>query len=181
MDGECYECHTAVAWSDTKVLEQHRRTRMPLTGAHATVPCISCHTRQSERGWTDLPVDCYACHSKEYHSDLHPDHDGDPNDPSIQPFSRDCSLCHRTVAWKPALIDPATLNSARAQHDASFQLSTGSHRAIECAGCHVDPKRQRMVRCDGCHTTTELRGEHQTPVSTAAASCLRCHPRGARR
>jgi hypothetical protein len=184
MDGECYECHSSVAWSDVAQLEQHRRTRMPLTGAHAVVDCVACHKRNSERTYTDLPVDCYACHAKEYHSDLHPDHDGDPNNPAIKPLSRDCSQCHRTVAWKPAVIDPSTITPPAlraAQHDAWFQLSSGSHRAIECTGCHVDPRRQRMVRCDGCHADTELRSEHRTPVSSAATGCMRCHPRGARR
>jgi len=181
MDGECAECHTAVAWSDVKELAQHRRTRMPLTGAHASVPCVDCHVRQSERGYTDLPVDCYACHSRDYHAGLHPAHDGDPNDPSVKPLSRQCAQCHTTVAWKPAVVDPSTLAARAPEHDAYFQLSSGKHRAIECAGCHVDPKRQRMVRCDGCHVDSELRSEHRSPVSNAAASCLRCHPRGARR
>ena len=29
----CAECHTAVAWSDVDTFAQHRRTRLPLTGA----------------------------------------------------------------------------------------------------------------------------------------------------
>jgi hypothetical protein len=184
-NGTCAECHTATAWSDTATLEQHRRTRMPLTGRHAVIACNACHTRaDATRQYTDLPVDCYSCHRAEYHGDLHPDHDGDPNDSSIKPFSRDCALCHRTTAWQPAVADPSTVidTDRRREHDAQFVISTGSHRAAECAACHVDPRRARSVRCDGCHQADSLRTAHRgQPVAASAAACLRCHPQGAKR
>lgn len=188
MDGACFECHTATTWTDTSTLEQHRRTRMPLTGKHALVECTACHKRQGERQFTDLPVDCYSCHRAEYHRTLtHPNHDGSA-DPNIPPFSRDCSLCHQTTAWKPAFTNLATLPGAMTartvrlgEHDGFFVLSSGSHRAAACASCHADPRRMRVVRCDGCHQDAQLRTQHRTPVQRAAVSCLRCHPRGSAR
>lgn len=174
MDGACAECHTQLAWSDTAALEQHRRTRMPLTGKHAVIACVACHTRQAERGYTDLPVDCYACHADEYHSpSTVPNHD---RNPSV--WVRDCAKCHQSAAWKPALSPPAT---PRRDHDAWFQLSTGSHRDADCASCHVTPRPTRAVRCDGCHDAGSLRGQHRAVVAVSSAACLRCHPRGARR
>ena len=170
MDGTCAECHQTTAWTATSTLEQHRRTRMPLTGAHAVIECNACHTRQAERTWSDLPVDCYACHAKAYHAADAPKHDADP------PLSRECQLCHTTIGWSPALSTPERLDVEK--HDAKFALSTGSHRAVACDGCHVDRKRTARVRCDGCH---DARALHSTPVATAASACLRCHPRGARR
>jgi hypothetical protein len=183
-DGACAECHTAVAWSDTSTLEQHRRTRMPLTGRHATVECTACHTRQTERRFSDTPTDCYACHQSEYHATTtHPLHDGSQGG-SI--FPRECGRCHQTTSWQPAFADPASLPrlgaSPRAiDHDAWFTLSTGSHRNTDCTSCHVDARRARVVRCDGCHLDAALRLQHGQPVARGAASCLRCHPRGAAR
>jgi hypothetical protein len=178
----CEECHTAVAWSDTNTLEQHRRTRMPLTGRHATVECVACHKRQSERTWSDVPVDCYACHRADYHrADVHPTHDGSSGSPA---FSRDCGLCHQTSGWSPAVTDPSMLprSLARADHDAVFQLSTGNHASAECTSCHVDARRTKLVRCDGCHQDVQLRAQHRgATVARGALSCLRCHPRGAAR
>jgi hypothetical protein len=185
MDGTCEECHTATDWKDTEALADHRLTRMPLTGRHATVDCTGCHTRQSDRTWSDAPVDCYACHATDYHADVHPDHDGDAADPSQSALSRDCGRCHRTTGWSPAVVDPATIArrlGVTVEHDAWFELSTGSHQDAACADCHVGKKRTARVRCDGCHARAELRTQHPGQrAGRTAATCLRCHPRGAPR
>jgi hypothetical protein len=183
MDGECAECHTATAWSDTTTLEQHRRTRMPLTGRHATLDCNACHRRQGERQFSDVPTDCYACHKAKYHDQsVHPNHDGSTG---AAAFSRNCALCHRTTSWSPAVTDPTMLPrmamARTGEHDAFFVLTTGSHRTVECAACHADVRRAKLVRCDGCHQDVALRAQHPTPVARAANACLRCHPRGAAR
>ena len=171
LPGRCAECHTAVAWSDTRTLEQHRRTRMPLTGKHAVIECVACHYRGGGRTWSDVPPDCYGCHAQAYRDAL-PDHDG------AMPDSRDCVQCHFTAAWKPAFM-PSMLRVAR-DHTA-FPLRA-SHRAAECSACHVDARRRDVVRCDACHTADALRSQHRARVTAqVAADCLRCHPRGARR
>jgi hypothetical protein len=181
MDGECEECHQATDWADTEALDAHRKTRMPLTGAHALVDCTGCHQRQAERTWSDAPLDCYACHADDYHADLHPDHDGDTGDA----FSRDCGRCHRSTAWSPAVVDPETIArrlGVRDDHDARFELSTGPHRDAACEDCHVGKKRTARVRCDGCHVRSELREQHGNKrTGRSAATCLRCHPRGVAR
>lgn len=185
MDGQCYECHTAVAWSDVKQLEQHRRTRMPLTGMHAIIDCNACHKRQGGRTFSDLPVDCYACHQTEYHAaSTHPNHDGTDPEGNGKPFPRDCGMCHNTMGWTPAFTDPSTVMPRLQQalaHDPVFQLSSGVHRAVACSGCHPDARRPRAARCDGCHADAELRREHGRTVANVATTCLACHPRGARR
>jgi hypothetical protein len=87
-EGTCAECHTAVAWTDTKTLDQHRRTRMPLTGRHATVDCAACHKRQNERTYSDTPTDCYSCHRDDYRKanpQIH--HLGDNNGPFTRAWS----------------------------------------------------------------------------------------------
>ena len=178
---QCEECHTAVAWSDTNTLEQHRRTRMPLTGRHATVDCVGCHKRQSERTWSDTPTACYACHQADYHrTDVHPTHDGSTGQAL---FPRDCALCHQTSGWSPAITNPSTLPGTMARTDhTGFDLTKGSHRTIECAGCHADSRRTQLVRCDGCHDGATLRSQHRgATTARSASSCLGCHPRGAAR
>lgn len=179
-DGTCAECHVATAWSDTAALDQHRRTRMPLTGRHAMIDCTACHRRTGERALSDVPADCYSCHRAEYHAiTVHPVHDGADG---TRPFSRDCGQCHRTSGWAPAVANPGALGTlARAaDHDAWFVLAR-SHRAAGCAACHADRRRAGAVRCDGCHQDTALRAQHRVPVARAAAACLGCHPRGAAR
>ena len=183
-DETCAECHSATAWSDTATLEQHRRTRMPLTGRHAVIDCTDCHKRQGGRTFSDLPTDCYACHRTEYHrSTVHPVHDGGEGAPM---FPRDCGRCHQTISWSPAFTDPDALArrtiARTGDHDVWFVLSSGSHRSAACASCHVDTRRTKLVRCDGCHDDLALRRQHHgTPQPRAAAACLRCHPRGAAR
>jgi hypothetical protein len=182
-DETCAECHTATAWSDTNTLVQHRRTRMPLTGRHATIDCSACHKRQGERQFSDVPADCYACHRSEYHaSTVHPNHDGTAGG---APFPRDCALCHRTTAWTPAFADPTSLPrmamARSGDHDAFFVLSTGSHRTADCNSCHADAKRAKLVRCDGCHQDLQLRAQHAAPIVRTASACLHCHPRGVAR
>lgn len=183
-DETCAECHTAVAWNDVDALAQHRRTRMPLTGKHATLDCTACHKRQVARTFADVPADCYACHRDRYHDRaIHPTHDGSTGE---APFSRACGECHQTSAWTPAFTDPSTLSrmaiARSGDHDRWFVLSSGSHRGASCGSCHVDPRRTASLRCDGCHDAASLRRQHRTGVRTAASQgCLSCHPRGARR
>jgi hypothetical protein len=174
VEGACAECHRETGWTDVAALERHRRTRMPLTGKHATIECAACHRRQGERTWSDVPVDCFACHSAGYRNATMPDHDG------AVPLPRDCARCHVTVAWSPATSPAVLTRAASRDHDAWFPLA-GSHRGATCESCHVDARRSKLVRCDGCHTTAKLRTQHTAPVTTAVRSCLQCHPRGARR
>jgi hypothetical protein len=181
-DGTCAECHAQVAWSDTRALDEHRRTRMPLTGRHAALDCTACHRRSGERAFSDTPTDCYACHRARYHgAELHPVHDGSSGDAA---FPRECGRCHRTSAWTPAVVDPSTQLRALARtggHDAWFVLSNGGHRTVACDACHPDARRSKLVRCDGCHDGSALRMQHRTPVARSVAACLGCHPRGASR
>jgi len=144
----CEECHTAVAWSDTNTLEQHRRTRMPLTGRHATVECAACHKRQSERTWSDAPVDCYACHRTDYHrADVHPTHDGTTGSPA---FSRDCGSCHQTSGWSPATIDTFDVAALAGAHRARRRVPTVDRqpreRGVHELSCRCAAPEARALR-----------------------------------
>jgi hypothetical protein len=187
----CDKCHTPAGWRQTRALEMHRMTRFPLTGMHVLTDCTECHRRASEHQWTGAPVDCFACHEKDYNrKDLHPVHNGSVA--GNNQFPRDCSLCHRAIAWAPAKFDAnlITGNSALplkvgppANHDVKFPISFGVHRGASCEDCHAQMAVPRLVRCTGCHAhdTVRLAAQHKQTTSPLASSCLSCHPAGIRR
>jgi hypothetical protein len=185
----CDECHNAVSWQGTRAIRRHRRTRLPLTGVHALLDCRSCHTRTTDRRFDSPPADCFACHEQDYRGDIHPNHQGDPADPSVAPFPRDCARCHRPTGWTPAFLGSSLLSTARrrqalAGHDRRFLVSAGKHRGAPCDRCHVDLRSPRRVRCTGCHahSAAALRRDHRgEAVARQASACLRCHPGGVAR
>jgi len=66
-----------VTWKDTKTMDRHRRTHLPLTGRHAVLDCAACHVVAGPQAWSNVPWDCYACHRADYQrQDIHPLHTG---------------------------------------------------------------------------------------------------------
>jgi cytochrome c7-like protein len=193
LGASCDGCHSAVGWSQTQAFARHRQTRLPLTGMHALTECRDCHQRTTDRSWTSVPADCFACHADDYRrADIHPSHVGVPGDPDSPPFPRDCGQCHRATGWSPAFSQSPlltggvassgfALSSARA-HDRVFPLSHGPHRGADCQSCHVSRAAPQAVRCNGCHAHDEakLRQQHQR-VTAYSLACLACHPGGSAR
>jgi hypothetical protein len=192
LSQSCDRCHSPAGWSVTRPLELHRRTRFALTGMHVVADCTECHLRANEQKFTDAPVACFACHERDYRRpDLFPVHTGTAGTP---PFSRDCSQCHRALAWVPA-VGPMAAAMARSSsglaiappnHDLRFPVSFGVHRTASCDDCHASSAVPRAVRCIGCHAhdRARLMEQHRAPVAPIAsdgAACLGCHLGGARR
>lgn len=183
---DCERCHTAVRWSDTRPFEIHRTTRLPLTGMHALLDCTECHRRTGDREFTAVPADCFSCHEADYRRpDTHPDHTGTTGH---APFPRDCAMCHVTIGWSPAFVDPTAVTGALAsappEHESIFPIRIGPHREIACVQCHLAPEVPRAVECTGCHThdPVRLRQIHGGElVATDGAGCLGCHPGGSAR
>lgn len=182
----CDRCHSARGWSDTRALELHRASRLPLTGMHVLADCTQCHLRTGEREWSSPPSECVACHADDLADDVHPDHLGRGGG---MPFPRDCAQCHRPSGWSPAVVDPATLPLVESlvapeDHEGRFRIGSGSHRGLACESCHVAPASPRLLECVGCHVHDRVRllTDHRgAAVATDAAGCLRCHPGGMRR
>ena len=105
----CDDCHVPAGWKVTRPLQIHRMTQFPLTGMHVLADCTQCHLRASEQKFTDAPVECYGCHQQDYQRPGIFPHTGSA---TMAPLPRDCTLCHRAVAWVPANV-PA---SARDHH-----------------------------------------------------------------
>ncbi len=182
----CDRCHTSRAWNDTRPLELHRATRLPLSGMHALADCTQCHFRAGERQWSAPPAECVSCHADDAAADVHPDHLGRAGDP---PFPRDCGQCHRPSGWSPAIVDPATLPLleslvAPPEHEARFRIASGSHRGLGCESCHASLETPRAVECVGCHAHDRVRlatTHRGMPIATDGPGCLHCHPGGMRR
>ena len=197
----CDSCHDASGWSSTETHAMHRRGRFPLTGMHALADCSQCHQRSDQGRYSDAPVHCYGCHAEDYlRSDVHPVHSGIGGRPR---FPTDCSLCHQTVAFSPAFVDPTMLprtaglrsaglgsqqDALRAfrprEHDLHFPITFGAHRGVACASCHTSASVTAAVECAGCHAhnTARLAVQHRgRPVARSGLACLSCHRQGSRR
>jgi predicted CXXCH cytochrome family protein len=157
---ECLECHTTTAWSPATF--DHNVTNFPLTGAHVTADCQSCH----EGGNYQLVYeDCYQCHQAEYEQ---------PNDPNhvLLQFSHDCTPCHTTNAWLPSTFD----------HDTQyFQIYSGEHREewSACSDCHPSPGNYTDFTCISCHehNQQDMDDKHEDVQGYVYASpaCYDCH------
>jgi hypothetical protein len=152
---DCSMCHTTTQWLGAKF--NHSATRFPLTGKHAGQPCAACHGNGVFAG---TPMNCDACHLKEYNGTTNPNH-------QAAGFPKDCSLCHNTTSFLGAVFN----------HAATGFALTGMHATVPCANCHVNGQfAGTPTACYSCHQT-----EYQTttnPNHIAAAfpkTCDTCH------
>ncbi len=151
----CATCHTTVAW--TGAAFDHNTTPFPLTGAHQTVPCNSCHGDGIYHG---KPTACVGCHQGDFDKTTDPDH-------KAAGYGTDCTTCHTTAAWQGANFDHNTT---------AFPL-TGAHQAVPCIGCHADGVfKGKPTTCVSCHqpdyaaTTDPSHG-----AAGFATTCADCH------
>jgi hypothetical protein len=157
----CATCHSTSGW--TPASYDHNQSGFPLTGAHASVTCNSCHAT----GFTGTPSECFACHANDYNT-ASPDH-------LAAGFPTLCENCHTTTAWMPANWN----------HDAQFfPIYSGKHRGKwdDCADCHVNPANFGTFECILCHehNKTETDNEHKEEqgYQYLSTACYGCHPRG---
>jgi hypothetical protein len=185
LGDSCADCHTTAGWAGAP-FDHLARTGFPLDGAHAHVPCLTCHPGHVPSG---TPSGCYDCHRADFESAAF--------DHSLVGSSTSCAACHSTAGWSPATFDHSLFN---------FPL-TGLHASVACASCHIggiwagqptDCKACHWTRrqddpwnlvlgdsCAGCHTTAGWAGapfDHLArtgfPLEGAHAQvpCLTCHP-----
>ncbi|MCP5063688.1 MAG: hypothetical protein GY936_14670, partial [Ignavibacteriae bacterium] len=89
---ECQQCHNTTNWEDATF--DHAATLFPLTGAHVSVDCSTCHSN----GYTGTSTECFVCHETSYTSSLDPNH-------SSSGVSTKCEDCHSTTAWQPSSFE----------------------------------------------------------------------------
>jgi len=145
----CERCHTPTGWSGG----DFEHYFFPLTGAHAGLNCVNCHT-----GGTFEPIssDCYSCHADDYA--IGPDH-------SALSFPNNCEQCHNTIAWTPASF----------QH--AFPLQ-GNHN-VSCSDCHT-AGTTASFNCLDCHEQASTDNHHDdvNGYSYNSLACYGCHPDG---
>ncbi len=161
---DCTQCHTTTSWLNATF--NHNTTSFPLTGAHTSVPCATCHT---DNYAGTLPTNCYGCHVKDY--DNTATITGVPNHVTAS-FPQDCTVCHSTSTWLNATFDHSTT---------SFPL-TGAHTSVPCATCHTDNYAGTLpTNCYGCHvkdynSTATIGGSVPNHVSgNYPQDCTMCH------
>ncbi len=151
----CQICHNVTAW--TPAAYDHSTTLFPLTGAHRTVLCASCHGDGVYKGKNTA---CASCHQPDYTSSKLPPH-------SSLAFSTACATCHTTTAWAGGSYD----------HNVTRFPLTGAHRAVPCASCHGDGVfRGKNMACVGCHQA-KYDGSANPPHKSAGfpTTCEVCH------
>ncbi|MFA6467990.1 MAG: hypothetical protein WCW35_03765 [Bacteroidota bacterium] len=164
FDHNCLSCHSMSGWSPATF--DHAKTIFPLTGAHMSAPCASCHVGGKFAGTS---TDCYTCHTLDYTATTNPAH-------ATANYPTACLSCHTTTAWKPSTFN----------HTPYFPISTGTtHRPgrwTTCADCHTSSANFKIFSCITCHehNKTSMDKEHSGKSGYVYDSnaCYKCHPTG---
>ncbi|MFQ5766746.1 MAG: hypothetical protein ACE5ID_02010 [Acidobacteriota bacterium] len=79
---ECSLCHQADAWKPAVISSKfnHARFGFPLDGAHAAIPCTSCHVTLE---FIKVEDECSSCHQDPHDGQLGVDCGGVPHDPKL--------------------------------------------------------------------------------------------------
>jgi len=153
---DCRLCHNNNSWLGATF--NHSLTSFPLTGAHISVQCASCHTA----GYAGTSTECRSCHQSDYNSAANPNH-------QTLALSVICNDCHTTnPGWQPAKFP---------NHNTYFALS-GAHAVIanDCAACHKGNYTTTPNTCYACHTSDY--NNTTNPAHSAAqfpTNCTQCH------
>jgi hypothetical protein len=125
---DCGRCHDiAHTFRETRTSFDHSKTGFPLTGAHRSVMCATCHPAQQYRAAN--VASCAGCHKS----------------PHRQTIGPACARCHSSDTWQTRTID----------HSKTAFPLTGLHGKVECSACHVQrPMKTRLSfdRCAACHS-----------------------------
>ncbi|MGB2869049.1 MAG: hypothetical protein WBD36_11400 [Bacteroidota bacterium] len=153
---DCIQCHkiSAQTWGTGF---DHMMTAFPLTGAHRSVQCASCHAGAV---FKSTSKDCYVCHHVQYSTAASPNH-------VAAGFATQCEPCHSTTAWKPATFT----------HDNTRFPLSGAHRAVPCNDCHVNNQFASLsTNCIDCHRSdfaATVNPNHQ--ALGFPQTCTLCH------
>jgi len=153
---DCITCHNVTAWSPA-TFNHNTATTFPLTGSHAGVLCISCHTN----GYGAIPTTCVSCHLANYTATTNPSH-------SAAKFPTTCETCHTTTVWQPSTFNHTT--------STSFPLK-GAHVGVACQSCHTNGySGGTPATCVGCHLNNYNTAANPNHVANNfSKDCQTCH------
>ncbi len=152
----CQLCHSTTAWQPATF--DHNSTKFPLTGAHVTTPCQSCHTNNN---YQLSYSGCYSCHTADYAGTTNPVH-------SSAGFPTTCETCHTTNSWSGATFNHTW-----------FPTSHGNANGV-CSTCHTNASNYAVFQCTDCHTQSQTGQQHSGVQGYVWSSqnCYSCHPNG---
>ncbi len=153
FDHNCLKCHTTTVWLPVNF--DHGTTAFPLTGAHVSVTCNTCH----KTGFAGTSSTCNACHQTDFASTTKPDH-------TASAFPTECQICHTTSAWTPSVFN----------HSATGFALTGAHQTATCDKCHASGYAGTPSDCYSCHQANFTGVADPNHVSNNFDhDCLKCH------
>lgn len=161
--GGCESCHTTAGWkvvpaAAVKQRFDHGRTRYPLRGKHASVPCAGCHAGGDFKASVAFDR-CTRCHTEDPHR----------GELAARQGGVECSGCHTVDGFVPSTFTVG--DHARAPY-----ALAGRHAGVSCRACHVREGRTTFklsfARCDDCHRDAHA---GQFAVAPYGNECERCH------
>ncbi len=151
----CKECHGSIDWQPAAVA--HDTLDFALEGAHGRILCASCHIAGV---FAELPGNCIDCHEDDFNASRDPNHVTDQ-------FSQDCTECHSTEVWEPAIFD----------HELTDFSLTGAHIETDCVSCHIAGVFAGLpAECIDCHQQDFDKVEDPNHVEGQfSQDCTECH------
>ncbi len=167
----CEQCHTESTFHpSTFTLAKHQQTRFPLNGGHVATACVDCHKPAQPPltvAYHFQRLSCTTCHADPHRNQF-----------VLRMAKADasgrtgCEVCHSVRSWK---------DTSRFDHDSTNFRLLGSHRGVECAGCHRPPNLERKLlnvdfkaapsACEACH-----QDPHGAQFAHAGSTrCAQCH------
>ena len=160
---DCSLCHTPTSWAGA-TFNHTAATKFPLTGAHLSVQCSTCHKNNVFAG---LSTACVSCHLAAYNGTTNPNHvaAGFPQDCSHLPHDRG------GVGWRDLRPQQDGVPADRGASEVQCTSATPGKYAgtpTDCDACHLteytsttNPNHVAAGfphTCSLCHTTTTWTG-----------------------
>ena len=154
---QCELCHTPAGWVPASF--NHASTRFPLTGAHTSVACASCHIGGKYAG---TPTDCYSCHKAIV-----------------------CTRPRIRITRRRASQPPARPATPRPPGRGRRSITPGSRYRTKtarlCSDCHTNPSDYKVF---ALHWLPHQDPDGFSPLGQKrnyvwnSANCYQCHPQG---
>lgn len=148
----CRHCHTDHKGREKNVIIfdsesfDHRLTDLELKGAHKSVDCVSCHTRELKK-FSQAPSVCFDCHKSD--------------DSHRGKLGEECEKCHNEEEWKRQTFEH--------NKDTEYKL-VGRHEELACKLCHAGEHYKNTPKdCYSCHLINDVHNGHY------ADKCEKCH------
>jgi hypothetical protein len=174
----CVDCHDRHTFTPVRFGQGEHALIFALKGAHAAVPCASCHGQDSgmrARRFRGTARECKACHADPHGGQFAAEmstgdciacHDGGAETFAIRPFDH-AKRTRYALTGAHAKADCGACHLALPQPPGAAAIASGASRTYRgtpdaCSSCHRDIHRGQFrekggdgqaVRCDRCHAS----------------------------